>query len=343
MFLKSFDYFRGIAIIFVVLAHSYGPAGWQPTSSVWDTFLFNLMMNGTVFFMFISGFLFHHVFVPRYQFRTFIEKKSKFVLLPYLLLSLLPIAFWLLWAEGGAPHTQFSELQNEFLLPIWYLLSGRHLTAYWFIPMIMVLFLLTPLVCRLDRADKLLHAVIPLLLVALFVHRPTANLNALQSLVYFAPVYLLGAWASKYKEFIYHSLSGKEWLLVLVALVFATIQTLGTEQLGNSHKPFFLYAGIDWSLLQKLVLCFALMVWLHRFEETNWTWLSKLADVSFAIYFIHPWFTVSWNRWVSEPAFEQGNLLTTLFVCGVLIIFSMLTALLVRALAGKRSRNLIGW
>ncbi|MGS0727939.1 acyltransferase family protein, partial [Shewanella sp. 0m-11] len=60
-FLNSINHFRGIAIIFIVMAHCYRPAGWQIETFA-DKAWFNLMMNGTVFFVFISGFLFHHVF-----------------------------------------------------------------------------------------------------------------------------------------------------------------------------------------------------------------------------------------------------------------------------------------
>lgn len=67
-FLNSINHFRGIAIIFIVMAHCYRPAGWQIETFA-DKAWFNLMMNGTVFFVFISGFLFHHVFYNRWDYK----------------------------------------------------------------------------------------------------------------------------------------------------------------------------------------------------------------------------------------------------------------------------------
>ncbi len=345
MFLRSFNYFRGIAIIFVVLAHSYIPAGWQPDSTL-DRFMFDLMMNGTVFFVFISGFLFHHVFVPRYQYRAFMWKKAQFVLLPYLLLSVVPIAFWLLAQTPlTPPHQQLAAPDTPLGQVGWYLLTGRQLTAYWYIPMVMVLFAITPLVVWLDKHHKLLHAALPLLLVALLIHRPFGNLSALQSLCYFLPVFLIGAWSSQHKQWLYQTLHRREWLLIAVALGLAAVQALYTDQVGNSHKAPFVWAGIDLSLLQKLLLCLALMVGLHRFEDRHWPWLDKLAQVSFAVFFIHPWFTTAWKFWHPTPADypSGGNLLTTLLVCALLISASMAVAQLFKWLFKRHSRYLIGW
>ncbi|GGA71219.1 acyltransferase [Neiella marina] len=345
MFLHSFNYFRGIAIIFVVLAHSYIPAGWQPGESVFDRFQFSLMMNGTVFFVFISGFLFHHVFVPRYQYKKFMIKKAKFVLLPYLCLSILPILFWLFWTPITAPHESLYSGHPDWQTAIWYFLTGRQLTAYWYIPMVMVLFLISPLVVWLTKKNMLLWVGLPLLVVASFIHRPVGNLQAMQSLVYFFPVFLIGGWASAHKDWLYEKLANKEIWLLLIAVALAFIQASFTDQVGNSHKPAFQWGGVDYSLYQKVLLCFALMIFLHRFEDKEWHWLNTLANVSFAIYFIHPWFTTWWRLYHPTPESwpSSGNLLYTLGVCALLIVLSIAVAKVFKAIFKTRSRYLIGW
>ncbi|MCM2680572.1 acyltransferase family protein [Echinimonas agarilytica] len=346
MFLHSFNYFRAIAIIFVVLAHSYIPAGWQPSSgTLFERFQFDLMMNGTVFFVFISGFLFHHVFVPRYQFKKFMVKKIKFVLMPYLFLSILPILFWLYWAPIPAPHESLYAGHSDLQTAIWYVLTGRQLTAYWYIPMVMVLFAITPFVLWLDKRNWLMHAAIPLLIISALIHRPVSNLSAVQSLFYFFPVFLIGAWASQHKDLLYQKLARKEIWLLIVAVALAAIQALFTDQIGNSQKDAFEWAGIDYSLFQKILLCFALMVFLHRFEDKEWGWMNTLANVSFAVYFIHPWFTTTWRLYYPTPDTwsSAGNLLTTLGVCAILIGLSILVAKLFKAIFKSKSRYLIGW
>ncbi len=47
----------------------------------------NLLKGGTSLFVFISGFLFHHVFYQRFTYRRFVTSKVKNLLIPYLLLG----------------------------------------------------------------------------------------------------------------------------------------------------------------------------------------------------------------------------------------------------------------
>jgi probable poly-beta-1,6-N-acetyl-D-glucosamine export protein len=54
-----FDYFRAIAIIMVVASHAYRP--WLIDTFSEKVFI-NLVVGGTIFFVFISGFFFHYVF-----------------------------------------------------------------------------------------------------------------------------------------------------------------------------------------------------------------------------------------------------------------------------------------
>ena len=150
-FLNSINHFRGIAIIFIVMAHCYRPAGWQIESFA-DKAWFNIMMNGTVFFVFISGFLFHHVFSHRWDYEKYMKNKTKYVLFPYLLLSL-PWIIWHLTASlEPALHLQQASITDTTTAITWYVITGRALTAYWYIPMAMMLFALSPWVMNLLKA-----------------------------------------------------------------------------------------------------------------------------------------------------------------------------------------------
>ena len=58
MFLTSFAYYRGIAIVLIVIGHCYGLSGWT-FASYPERVLANILTGSTVLFVFISGFLFH--------------------------------------------------------------------------------------------------------------------------------------------------------------------------------------------------------------------------------------------------------------------------------------------
>jgi len=68
MHLRSFEYFRAVAIVLIVIGHTYDISGWQ-IDSFGDRVLANLISGGTSLFVFISGFLFHHVFYPKFVYR----------------------------------------------------------------------------------------------------------------------------------------------------------------------------------------------------------------------------------------------------------------------------------
>lgn len=90
MFLTSFAYYRGSAIVLIVIGHCYGLSGWT-FASYPERVLANILTGGTVLFVFISGFLFHQVFYPGFDFRWFLTKKLRRVATPYLLWSTLAL------------------------------------------------------------------------------------------------------------------------------------------------------------------------------------------------------------------------------------------------------------
>ena len=61
MKLNSFSHFRAVSIVFIVAGHALFTMGMQIDLFV-ERFFSNLIMGGTGLFVFISGFLFHHVF-----------------------------------------------------------------------------------------------------------------------------------------------------------------------------------------------------------------------------------------------------------------------------------------
>ena len=95
MFLTSFSYYRGIAIVLIVIGHCYGLSGWT-FASYPERVLANILTGGTVLFVFISGFLFHQVFYLGFDFRWFLTKKLRRVATPYLLWSTLTLVLNLL-------------------------------------------------------------------------------------------------------------------------------------------------------------------------------------------------------------------------------------------------------
>ncbi len=344
-FLNSINHFRGIAIIFIVMAHCYRPAGWQIETFA-DKAWFNLMMNGTVFFVFISGFLFHHVFYHRWDYKKYMKSKTKFVFLPYLLLSLPWIVWHLTVGTDPMMHKELADITAPAQAASWYVITGRTLTAYWYIPMGMMLFALSPWVMYLIKKQQVLYYAIPLLLIAIMVHRPISNLNAIQSLVYFLPVYLLGVWGSAHRDKLFPFID-KYWLPMLLAGVALALIQAEYFGAGVLNKAPFEMTVPDLMLPQKILLTLVILAILNKFEHVSIAPLQKLAEVSFAIYFIHPWITTPWWMIYDSPDLfglaGKGNIFTTLIVTLVVVAISYAIAIVIKKMLSKRSRYLIGW
>ena len=347
MFLNSINHFRAIAITIIVAGHCFYMVD-ASFNTLPERAFGNLIAGGTVLFVFISGFLFHHIFYRRYQFKKFMTGKLKKVLLPYTLLSIVPIVLLVLRQDAyySLYDPQGTGFIATYLVPAAkYYLTGRFLTAYWYIPFAMILFLMSPLHTGFIRLRFKQQALITSLLfvVSLFLHRPVDDIFILQSVVYFTPVYLLGIMASEKKEVIYSKLQNKEMYLLLIAIALAVLQA-ALGRFSSYQKPPMLYDGLDIMLLQKIALCFFFMVWLHRFEHVNSKYINVLASTSFAIYFTHGFFmqiirTVVaafdiefYSPWLWYVPITLGMILTCLLV-----------ALCLKKLLPNHSRYIIGY
>lgn len=100
--------------------------------------------------------MFHYVFYEQFDYNRFVAKKIRNVLVPYLMLSLAGIALYLVaarplpFADTLLPGGVSSLFDYLGLLSV-YLWTGRVATAYWYIPFILVVFLLSPVFIRYIR------------------------------------------------------------------------------------------------------------------------------------------------------------------------------------------------
>jgi len=358
-FLNSINYFRGIAIIIIVMTHSYGVAHWDVYNNVslFEKLFYSFNLNGSVFFVFISGYLYNHIFYPTFNYKKFLIKKAKFVLVPYLICSTLPIIYtifdrnneWLLnfvFVNGGKGFLPDGLIEKPILAIGWFLITGRAVYAYWFIPMIIIVFLISPLVNYLIKSQHLLKAILFLLPISMIVHRPVHNINPLHSLVYFLPVYLLGIYSSINRQKILDYLdSNKNKLLVLLAAVaLILVQVFVFNASGNFNKSFFSITVPDVNIIQKILLCFLFISVLDVFEQTDIKTIKKTAETSFAIYFIHPFLIRPLTRLPSYLGWEfRGNFFTLIIATFTMVIFSIAIAQLIKLIFQRNSRYIIGW
>jgi hypothetical protein len=353
IYLKSFNYFRGISILFIVGGHCISLAGWSINSLLEKIFI-NLLYGGSVLFVFISGFLFHHVFYRNFDYRIFLKKKIKNVFIPYLVLSAAPIIYYVFYkGTGSGIYSDYIFSQQEgvyyqYIRPIvMFLWSGTTMTAYWYIPFIMIVFLLSPLFIAYIELRPITQIIILsiLLIVAVFMHRPVLNLFPLQSVMYFSPVYIYGILCSIYKDTIFKHLKGKEPFLLIMILLLASLQVKLLDHYGNFHKSPFIINYPDLLLLQKMIMCIFFMLFFHRFENKDLTILNNLASASFAVYFLHPYLMWVIFRLFLKPMnfLNVADGLLWLIIFPAVVTASMATARVIKAIFHSYSRQIVGW
>lgn len=352
MYLQSLKQFRGIAIVLIVAGHCLTASGWI-VDSVADKWIANLVIGGTSLFVFLSGYLFHHVHASCFDYRTFLQNKRQRVLLPYLALSVPLVLYRVLFegvtARGGTVPSTEQGFSASRLEPIAsYVWTGKVLTGYWYIPFICVVFVLSPLVIRfLQLRPSLRITIVSLSLIAsLTVQRPVSNFAVWQSVAYFLPVFLFGALASLHRVALLVRLQGQEVALGLCIGALALVQAYAYPNFGNLQKPAFQLALPDVLLAQKVLLCLFFMVLLHRFEDRPSRVLGVLASASFPIFFLHPWVIWAVEVGVGSPGgfktYGPGPLLW-LVLTSVVVLVSLGLAIAIRQTLRARSGWLIGW
>ncbi|MBB6431688.1 acyltransferase family protein [Algisphaera agarilytica] len=345
--LNYFDYFRAFAIIVIVVGHSYWP--WQQDTP-YELTLGNLITGGTAMFVFISGFFFHHVFYPRYHYRKFLTKKAKAVFLPYLILSVLGFLVIVVALDESHRYLerQSGDLVHNVKLLIQYVWTGRILTAYWYIPFITIVFLMSPMFIRYIKLPAAWQGGILLawMGVSMWVHRPLAQISPIHSVVYFVPFYMLGIVVSQHQTKVLEVIRNRTVLLGLIVLGIAAAQAFFVGQQGNYEKKSMLaYNGIDLMLLQKIALIFFALSLLSKIDHLELRWLKFIASCSFALFFIHPWVLFGLHYFDTTDYLEPMVPGGLIFPIKAVIVFglSLVVSIAVKQALGKRSKYVIGW
>ena len=301
MFLRYIHSLRALAILSVVAAHcislfDWGRIGWPYQLVV------SVIPNCTVFFVFISGFLFQHQ-SHKFEYRRYLKSRFLNVVLPYVIVSLPMLAAQAVNQRGAFDPTCIHHWPTLAQNVAWSLLTGHHiLIPFWFIPMLAVFYLLAPVLHWIDRDGRLYYLLPLLLAVTVCVHRPNDLDHILHSCAYFLPFYLYGMWFSRHRDRVlaWHD----RWLPVLLTgvagLVWLEVVLQGAGYVKSAAMFSTENGVVDTNALQKLLLCGVLLVILERLGEGLHRKLRPLGDASFGIYFLHMYFIKGYARFVAQ-------------------------------------------
>lgn len=323
MFLNYIHSFRGLAIIFIVAGHCIYAFNWE-NNLLLRAILGRFINNGTVLFVFIAGYLFQHLSY-KYDFKTYMRSKLNNVLLPYVILSIPAIVKAVFIAQNKG-FNEYPKMVKIILLYV----TGRHLEPLWFIPMITLFYIASPLLIKLDRKNILYYSLPFFVIVSSIV--PRNNLNIFQAFVHFISVYVGGMFCSKYREQTINFT--KEYFLALVALFFLVfIADVYTTYIGSVLAFLNLWG--------KLILCLLLINILQRFDAIVRDKFNYLAEISFGLYFIHA-YTVSAISKIIPDGSVNGNIIYFSLYAFSAIGVTTLILFIAKQILGNRSRSIVG-
>jgi len=330
--------FRALAIIGVVCAHSLHNFTW-PAGSLTFQSLDTIFNQSTIWFAFISGFLFQYL-LPKYQTTKYYRAKAKNVITPYLLWSIpaLVVALFIIPQDVPSSFYEGSLFEQAFL----FLVTGRHLAPFWYIPTITLIFLMAPLL-RLIDAYRLPYLILPLLIVLsaylgrdglLVVFDLPASFSSLAKAVYLLAPYMMGMLASRYHDKIMDLMARLHWVLLALAGTFFYLEI---EHYHQQHLYIYLF---------KMLTCFSLLYYLRQLDWLLGTRFKIVADLSFGLFFIHGFVLAALklaHGWLYPgAALPGGTLLSYGLFCAVVILACLAMLKVAKFLLGTNSRWTIG-
>ena len=346
--------FRGFAILNIVAIHAFANAQFYVTGGNFDTkapiyvFSQTLFHDGTIYFALISGLLFSAILRTR-GYRRFFQSKLSNVLAPYVFCT--AVFSIVVFEMDGSGVLGIQESLGNYLraLPN-NLVAGQAQFTFWYIPVLLVLFLLTPLLDKAATAKSYMFAAFILIaLLPLVVPRPEfvpdESHVSLQAVIYFAGAYTIGIFVGYRLEesltFVDKHRAVFVALAVVASAAIVVLQFMGVDRFGGFSVLETLY------YVQKLSIGAIVLWWLHGKETAQPKWLTRFAEGAFSIYFLHAFYMDLAAHLVFPFSVSQQFLPWSMYTMVLVyfvtsLVMSLLTVRVFQMIFKKRSRMLLG-
>lgn len=347
-YLEYIHNFRGLAILYIVLIHLAITNPWTG-HEVGEKIALVLFANGTILFVFISGFLFYYLGHERFDYVNYLKKRFSFVILPYLIISI-PAILDKLLVDGVGDHWWLTQEfdQQPILVKIFSLLvTGRHNGVLWFIPMMTIIYLIADPLIRFSRSKAFDYLAPVAVIAGLFLHSYGYRSNISFSFLYFFPVFIFGMWVCRKREFLHRSARLIMWVAGCSYFVLSALEI-------NEIVPFTdllrwrdlneMTLALNLNKVKLHVLAIFLVTFFHIFLNRKISFLSLLGNYSFGIFFIHL-YVIGLIQYLNRllPIWGDSFGLISFFLVGSLVVaISVLIVFGVKFFFKEKSRYLIG-
>lgn len=319
---------------------------WPEGSVVHNLFIHGLD-SSTILFVFISGFLFQYINAEKFEYTSYLSKKIKYVMIPYVLVSIPALLDKLFLETNAYWMNDFYKSLYAPLKIVFMLVTGKHSGPFYFIPMISIIFFITPFLYKIQKSNY--FSVITLIVVGsgLFTYAYGYYGSIGESLLYFLPVYIFGMWVSKNREQILFM--SNYFFIGLLCSYLIIFYLEMTNAIFVEHLSFFqpthhyFTAHFNWSKLKEMMLAIILLTVFFKLRNRDLSHLALLGSYSFGIYFVHIYFTNLTEyliRYFKISSVQNG--LGFLMFTAITVGISTITVYAVKKIFRDRSRLLIG-
>jgi surface polysaccharide O-acyltransferase-like enzyme len=349
-FLGYLHSFRGLAILKIVLGHAVS-AAFIGAYTMFDVSNTTLMISeifyhdSTLYFAIISGILFSKVLKQK-GYSNFYNSKLKNILLPYLFFTVVLTIIKIKFSE----MSNFQEGFHFVISKVWMnFIFGKANFVLWYIPVLIVLYLVTPVLEFLQKRNKLTRVIFILIMILpLFISR-VQNLTdynlSIESMIYFMGAYSIGMYLGddlNKRLIIINSYKGVFILMALIstAILFYfyknEIDIIGTISLRETAY-----------YIQKICFAFIIILMFKKYEKSQPKWLNTIAKDSFSIYFIHGYLLYALSPLfmfvIGAKHIEPFNVIFGAIILFVVVICICVTIVMIsKKIFGTYSRMIVG-
>ncbi|NIB43123.1 acyltransferase [Pseudomaricurvus alkylphenolicus] len=337
MFLSHVHSFRGLAIVGIVGAHCIHSLDWDASAIEYK--LFDTLFNqSSIWFFFIAGLLFQHL-SAKVTLKKYYINKLKNVILPYLILSIPALYASIYLIRQDVPEYLYEYQKWQQALA--FLITGKHLAPFWFVPTISLFYLLAPVLLWLDKRPKVYLLLPVFLLLSALLGR--SGLQAMigdplfasvpSKALYLFSVYWLGMVVGKFHD---------EFMdFFRKSVVFFW----GASILCFSMNIIYFREQVHFIFLFKILFIPVLLVSLFKFDQQVRSSFRKLGDLSFGIFFIHGYVLAALKLGlpvIGLPSHFPGELWIYILLVALVSVACVQILSLGRLLLGSRSRTVLG-
>jgi len=253
-FIPHLHAFRGFAIINIVFIHCWVTAIYfvKPSAPVTKSDTFQGAINealfhgSTLYFTLISGILFSIILSQR-PWKKFFASKAQNVVLPYVFVTL--VYSLVIWPMGPSNPVKMANLLEfiSFIQSVFKnVFAGTAMFHLWYMPILIILFLCTPVIDFLLRNKQSKWLLILIIAAPLIVSRTSGLDIDIPTVTYFLGAYTLGIYMGVNYTSVIECLERKLLPLVVIAalltiaLSYGHLKNLGDLSIVSTYRPFYL-------------------------------------------------------------------------------------------------------